>query len=117
MSVAVTPDGARIVTGSDDSTVRMWDAKTGAELLPRSKATPRRWSGVAVTPDGARIVTGSEDKTAQVWDAKTGAQLATLKGHAGSVSSVAVTPDGNAHRHRLGGKHNADLGRKSAAAR
>jgi hypothetical protein len=91
--VAVTPDGARIVTGSEDKTARVWDARTGAELLPLTGHTRAVWA-VAVTPDGARIVTGSEDNTARVWDARTGAELLQLKGHTGAVYAVAVTPDG-----------------------
>ena len=92
-SGAVTPDGARIVTGSDDKTARVWDASTGAGLfqLEGHKGAVR---GVAVTPDGARIVTGSADNTARVWDASTGAELLRLEGHTGPILSVAVTPDG-----------------------
>jgi dipeptidyl aminopeptidase/acylaminoacyl peptidase len=91
--VAVTPDGARIVTGSADKTARVWDASTGAELH-QLKGHDGSVLAVAVTPDGARIVTGSVDKTARVWDASTGAELYQLKGHDGSVLAVAVTPDG-----------------------
>ena len=80
--MAVTPDGARIVTGSADRTARVWDAKTGAELA-QLKGHTNGVDSVAVTPDGARIVTGSGDSTARVWDAKTGAELAQLKGHTG----------------------------------
>jgi WD40 repeat protein len=91
-AVAVTPDGARIVTGSTDSTARVWDATTGVELLQLKGHT---WpvNSVVVTPDGTRIVTGSGDQTARVWDAKTGAELLRLKGHTAAVNSVAVTPD------------------------
>jgi hypothetical protein len=63
-SVAVTPDGSRIVTGSDDKTLRIWDALKGTELLRGS--TGSVW-GVAVTPDGSRIITGSGDSTVRVW--------------------------------------------------
>ena len=70
----MTPDGARIVTGSDDSTARVWDATTGAEL-GQLKGHTGAVTSVAVTPDGARIVTGSDDNTARVWDAKTFAEL------------------------------------------
>ncbi len=92
-SVAMTPDGARIVTGSADNTVRVWDAKTFAELATLKGHTDNVWS-VAVTPDGARIVTGSRDNTARIWDASTFAELATIKGHTETVTSVTVTPDG-----------------------
>ena len=112
VGVAVTPDGARIVTGSDDKTARVWDAGTGAELLRLKGHTGTVW-GVAVTPDGARIVTGSDDKTARVWDASTGAELLRLEGHTRLASwRVAVTPDGSPHRHRLGRQDRAGVGRQ-----
>ena len=86
--VAVTPDGRRIVSGSGDRTVRLWDAKSAAEL-----AVLRGHEGivrcVAVTPDGRRIVSGSGDETVRVWDARSGAQLAVVRGHKGEVHSVA----------------------------
>jgi hypothetical protein len=91
--VAVTPDGARIVTSSADKTVRVWDAHTGDELL-QLKGHTGFVNGVAVTPDGARIVTGSADKTVRVWDAHTGDELLQLKGHAATILAVAVTPNG-----------------------
>ena len=93
-AVAVTPDGARIVSGANDSTARVWDAKTGVELL-QLKGHTGAVNSVAVTPDGARIVTGSSDNTARIWDAKTGAALLQLKGHTRPVLRVAVTPDGS----------------------
>jgi hypothetical protein len=92
-SVVVTPDGQRIVTGSDDATARVWDARTGQALVELTGHTGRVMS-VAVTPDGQRIVTGSDDKTARVWDARTGQALVQLKGHTREVTSVAVMPDG-----------------------
>ena len=93
-SVAVSPDGRRIVTDSDDKTARVWDAKTFAELATL-KGHTGLVSSVALSSDGSHIVTGSSDKTARVWDAKTFAELATLKGHEQAVSSVAVSPDGS----------------------
>jgi hypothetical protein len=92
--VAVTPDGARIVTGSADRTARIWDARTGAELR-RLTGHTRPVNSVAVTPDGARIVTSSEDRTARVWDAQTGAELLRLNNAVwNAFLEVAVTPDG-----------------------
>jgi hypothetical protein len=91
-SVAVTPDAARIVTGSADGTARIWDAKSGAEII-QLKGTDVV-NSVALTPDGSRIVTGSADGTARIWDAKSGAEIIQLKGHTGEIFSVAVTADG-----------------------
>jgi len=92
-SVAVSPDGKTIVSGSWDHTVRMWDAQTGAPLRTL-QGHEDRVSSVAVSPDGKTIVSGSWDKTVRVWDAQTGAPLRTLQGHEDRVSSVAVSPDG-----------------------
>src|SRR6266568_422028 len=88
-SSRVTPDGARIITGSDDNTMRVWDARTDTALL-RLEGHTRPVLRVAVTFDGARIITGSGDNTAGVWDASTGAQILELKGHEGLVRAMAV---------------------------
>jgi hypothetical protein len=92
-SVAFSPDGTRIVSGSSDKTVKVWDAATGAEALTLKGHTSGVRS-VAFSPDGTRIVSGSSDKTVRLWDAATGAEALTLKGHTGPVWSVAFSPDG-----------------------
>jgi hypothetical protein len=73
-SASFSPDGARIVTGSDDATAKVWDARTGTALLDLRGHTGGVMSAT-FGPDGARIVTGSWDKTAKVWDARTGQEL------------------------------------------
>jgi WD40 repeat protein/serine/threonine protein kinase len=92
-SVAFSPDGTRIVTGSYDKTARVWDARTGTPLL-EMKGFKEVVRSVAFSPDSTRIVTGSFDKTAKVWDARTGTPLLELKGHTNGLSSVAFSPDG-----------------------
>ena len=68
-SVAFSPDGQRIVSGSRDKTVRIWGAGTGATLFdPLEGRTHWVWS-VAFSPDSRRFVSGSGDITARVWDA------------------------------------------------
>ena len=75
-----SPNGARIVSGSEDNTVRVWDAASGVGI--RSCAAMRMRSGPrAFSPDGARIVSGSWDGTVRVWDAASGAELLVLRGH------------------------------------
>jgi hypothetical protein len=74
-SVAFSPDGQRIVTGSDDHTAKVWDAVSGRELLTLKGHSG--WVLEAVfSPDGRRIVTGSQDTTAKVWAAATVEQVA-----------------------------------------
>ena len=92
-SVASSPDGKKIVSGSSDKTLKVWDANTGQEILTLNGHTGKI-NSVAFSPDGKRIVSGSEDDTLKVWDANTGQEIRTLKGHKESVSSVAFSPDG-----------------------
>src|SRR5262249_51615090 len=68
-SVAFSPDGKRIVSGSDDKTMKVWDASIGqANLTLEGHA--RRAMIMAFSPDGKRIVSaGMFDKTLKVWDA------------------------------------------------
>ena len=77
-----------------DKTAKVWDAKSGAEVLTL-KGHTEQVSSASFSPDGSRIVTGSRDKTAKVWDAKSGAEVLTLKGHTGPVHSASFSPDGS----------------------
>ena len=91
--VAVSRDGRRAVSASDDKTLRVWDLETGRELRTlQGHSEPV--SGVAVSSDGRRAVSASEDKTLKVWDLETGRELRTLQGHSAWVTGVAVSPDG-----------------------
>jgi WD40 repeat protein len=65
-SAAFSPDGARIVTASNDTTARVWDAASGQEMASLKGHEGPVWSA-AFSPDGARIVTASADTTARVW--------------------------------------------------
>ena len=70
-AVAYSPDGTKIVSGSGDKTVRVWDAVTGT-LINTLQGHSEYVSAVAYSPDGTKIVSGSWDKTVRVWDAVTG---------------------------------------------
>jgi WD40 repeat protein len=94
-SVAFSPDGAWIASGSHDTTIRLWDAKTGTAIGKPLRGHNNWVRSIAFSPDGARIVSGSIDRTIQLWDAKTGAAIGKpLRGHANWVRSVAFSPDG-----------------------
>src|SRR5262249_59461023 len=62
-----SPDGARVVTGSDDNTARVWDAANGRPLtppLPHNGEVSR----ASFSPDGRRVATAAEDTTARVYE-------------------------------------------------
>ncbi|HMW24285.1 MAG TPA: hypothetical protein PKC59_12685, partial [Burkholderiaceae bacterium] len=94
-AVAWSPDGQRIVSGSWDNTLRLWDARTGEPIGQPLKGHGSSVASVAWSPDGQRIVSGSGDNTLRLWEARTGEPIGQpLKGHGSSVASVAWSPDG-----------------------
>ena len=96
-SVAFSPDGRHIVSGSNDRTIRVWDAQTGGQVGNPLQGHTSSVRSVAFSPDGRHIVSGSDDKTIRVWDAQPGGQVGNpLQGHTSSlVQSVAPSPQGS----------------------
>jgi hypothetical protein len=104
--VAFSPDGSRLLSGSFDKTLELWDAVTGRLIRSwEGHADEPRFpvdspfkaigvSSVAFSPDGKRLVSGGADHTLKLWDSATGRLIRTLEGHAGWVDSVAFSPDG-----------------------
>jgi WD40 repeat protein len=122
-SVAFTPDGQRLVSGSFDKTASLWDLQTGKEIR-RFRGHQGEVFGVAVSPDGKRLLTCSgtlgavpdkmkaadkqdvvkapkpappaaaPDNTVRLWDLDTGAELGSFPGHQNAVLAVAFSPDG-----------------------
>ncbi|KAJ2920033.1 hypothetical protein MD484_g254, partial [Candolleomyces efflorescens] len=94
-SVAISRDGKRIVSGSWDNTIRIWDMEKGEQVGSSLRGHDDWIRSVAISPNGELIVSGSDDKTVRVWDAKTGTQVGeSLQGHGSWVSSVAFSHDG-----------------------
>lgn len=98
-SASYSPNGSRIVTGSEDHTARVWDAITGKTIwILRGHDGPV--DSVAYSPDGKRIATASGgraatvgDQTVRIWDAATG-KLLTILQHQAPVNMVAWSPAG-----------------------
>ena len=92
-AVALTPDGKKAISGSDDHTLKVWNLETG-ELVQTLAGHSRRVNAVALTADGKTAISGSDDHTLKVWNLETGELVQTLAGHSGGVYAVALTADG-----------------------
>jgi WD40 repeat protein len=79
-SLAWSPDGIHIVSGSGDTTVQVWNVNTG-ESVVTYRGHQGMVSAVAWSPDGAFIASGGVDKTIQVWEATTGEPICIYRGH------------------------------------
>ncbi|EUC48006.1 hypothetical protein COCMIDRAFT_3138 [Bipolaris oryzae ATCC 44560] len=91
-SVVFSHDSSRIVSGSSDHTVKIWDASSGACLLTL-RGHGSDVLSVAFSHDSSRVISGLLNATAKVWDTNSGACLLTMRGHRESISSVAFSHD------------------------
>ncbi|MBD2543659.1 WD40 repeat domain-containing protein [Planktothricoides raciborskii] len=94
LSVAISPDGNRLVSGSADKTIKVWDLNQG-NLIHTLKGHDSWVTAVAITADGKNIISGSTDKSIRVWDLNTGKLINTLKNdkELSSVLTLCLTHD------------------------
>ncbi len=77
-SVAFSPDGKTIASGSHDQTVRVWDASSG-QCLNTLQGHTEGVMSVVFSPDGKAVASGSYDGAIKLWDMKIGVCLLTLR--------------------------------------
>ncbi|KZP04636.1 hypothetical protein FIBSPDRAFT_967959 [Athelia psychrophila] len=93
--IAYSPDSTHIVSGSEDTTVRVWDAETGMVTVGPLIGHTAAVRCVAYSPDGKCVASGSDDKMIRVWDTETGEMVGSpFKGHNEAIFCIAYSPDG-----------------------
>jgi WD40 repeat protein len=93
LSVAFSPDGKTVASGSMDTTSKLWNVATGRQLsylLGHSGDV----TSVVFSPDGRTVASASADKTIYIWELATGRSLLTLTGHLSRVTSLSFSPNG-----------------------
>jgi WD40 repeat protein len=89
-AIALSPDGHRLASGSEDKTVRFWELATRRSIATIQVHT-QAITAIAFHPDGQRLASASDDKTICIIDGQTCQLIATLIGHQRAVKAIAFT--------------------------
>ncbi len=92
-SVAISPDGLTLASGSWDNTIKLWHLRSG-KLICTITGHSAPVFAVVFSPDGGILVSGSSDGTIKLWQPSNGNLRGTLSGHLDLVKSVAISSDG-----------------------
>jgi len=87
-TLAFSPSGGLLATGSEDKTIKTWSVQHGLEMQSLTGHTGSITS-VAFSRDGKMLASGSEDQTVRLWEVSSGQQLASLSGHGGPITAIA----------------------------
>lgn len=93
LAVEWSPDDSKIATASADSTIKIWDSKTG-KLLVDFRGHTAYIRDVVWSPDGENIASVSDDKSVIIWDVIKGEKVKTLLGHKNRVNALDWHPNG-----------------------
>ncbi|KAJ2448778.1 ribosome assembly [Coemansia sp. RSA 2336] len=86
-------NGVRLVSGSDDFTMYLWDPDTSNKPVARLTGHQKVVNHVSFSPDGRLLASASFDNSVKLWDGKTGKFLASLRGHVAAVYQVCWSAD------------------------
>jgi WD40 repeat protein len=92
-SVAVSPDGKILASGSYDQKIKLWDVATGKEITTLNGHNGAVF-GLAFRPDGKILASASGDRTVKLWNVERGERVETLSQPTKDVNAVAFSPDG-----------------------
>jgi WD40 repeat protein len=92
-AVAISSDGRRLASGSQDQTLKVWDLTSGKLLLTLTGHT-KGVTSVVFHPNGKYLASGSQDGSVRMWDTSDGRAAWTSEGHTGAVNAVAFSPNG-----------------------
>src|SRR5262249_25582571 len=93
-SVVFLRNGATLVTGSEDNTIRFWEGVTGKELRRLSPGQGRYYIYLSVSGDGRGLASTGADQTLRLWEVATGEELRQFRGHSEEITGVVFAPDG-----------------------
>ena len=92
-SVAFSPDGLMLASGSADNTVKLWNPNNG-QLKGTLTGHTRVIESVTFSPDGQTLASASRDGTIRLWNPQTGDEKKTLTGNTDWIEQIAFSPDG-----------------------
>jgi len=89
--------GPTIVSGSDDTTARMWDSRVrgSVSVLPHKYAITSVALGDSGTANPHQVLTGGLDNDIRVWDLRKNDVLFSLRGHTDTITGLRLSPDGS----------------------
>jgi WD40 repeat protein len=95
LALSFSPDGHQLVSGSADTTLRLWNTDTGQLIGDPMTGHTAAVTDVEFAPEGARIASRSYDHTIRLWDTPTERPIgAPLNAHDDYVLGIAFSPDG-----------------------
>ncbi|KAG1885228.1 WD40-repeat-containing domain protein [Suillus subluteus] len=93
MSLAWTPDGERLISGSHDDSIRIWDTTTWKQIALLDGHT-NAVESIAISPNGHVLASASIDNTARLWNLDNNQPISSPFHHADDVNSVSFSADG-----------------------